>query len=172
MAGEFIGVGVGPGDPELITLKAARLIKNADIVSYIEGESGQSQAKQIAEALLSEAVAHQQQYPVLMPMCEDRSMANQVYDQAANDIRQALENNKTVVFLCEGDPLFFGSFGYLLERLQPYAGCQVVPGISSVNAAASVLQLPLTMLKESFVVMSGRHSDSRWFGSVIRFWHH
>ncbi len=66
-----------------------------------------------------------------------------------------------MVFLCEGDPLFFGSFSYLLERLQDQYACHVVPGISSVNAAASALVKPLTMLTESFVVMSGRHSDQQ-----------
>jgi precorrin-2/cobalt-factor-2 C20-methyltransferase len=154
---KFIGVGVGPGDPELITLKAARYIQQADVISYIANESGESQARHIArDVLVSDRSI--EELPVLMPMSEDRSIANQVYDAAAADIAKAVAAGKTVVFLCEGDPLFFGSFAYLLERLQATVSCEVVPGISSVNAASSALQLPLTLLKESFAVVSGRHS--------------
>lgn len=153
----FIGVGVGPGDPELVTLKAARYIEQADVISYIANDKGESQAKHIARLALQGAQGYEE-IPVLMPMCEDRSIANQAYDEAALKISAAITAGKKVVFLCEGDPLFFGSFAYLLERLQPQFSCEVVPGISSVHAAASALQLPLTMLKESFAVVSGRHS--------------
>ena len=159
MAAKFIGVGVGPGDPELITLKAFRYIQHADVISYIANEKGESQAKKIATEALSSIVGKYEEIPLFMPMCDDRSVANAVYDKAASDIRAALSANKMVVFLCEGDPLFFGSFAYLLERLQNDIECEVVPGISSVHAASSALQLPLTMLKESFSVVSGRHSE-------------
>ena len=159
MAAKFIGVGVGPGDPELITLKAFRYIQHADVISYIANEKGESQAKKIATEALSSIVRKYEEIPLCMPMCDDRRIANAVYDKAANDIRAALSENKRVVFLCEGDPLFFGSFAYLLERLQHDIECEVVPGISSVHAASSALQLPLTMLKESFSVVSGRHSE-------------
>jgi precorrin-2/cobalt-factor-2 C20-methyltransferase len=159
MTAKFIGVGVGPGDPELITLKALRYIQQADVISYIANEKGESQAKEIARLALESIADDYEEIVLFMPMSDDRSVANRVYDKAANEIRAALKDNKNVVFLCEGDPLFFGSFGYLLERLQVDLECEVVPGISSVHAASSALQLPLTMLKESFAVVSGRHSE-------------
>ncbi|KZZ73300.1 hypothetical protein A3766_20240, partial [Oleiphilus sp. HI0132] len=96
-----------------------------------------------------------------MPMSKDRTLANHAYDSGAVRIKAALDAGQDVAFLCEGDPLFFGSFAYLLERLQDDYPCQVIPGISSVNAAASAMMQPLTMLKESFVVVSGRHQDSQ-----------
>ena len=157
--GQFMGVGVGPGDPELITLKALRLIQRAPVVSYIANAKGHSQAKAIACEAFVDAPQAQQHIPVVMPMCDDRSIANGVYDEAAASIREQLDAGFDVVFICEGDPLFFGSFAYLLERLEDDYRTEVVPGISSVNASASALQLPLTMLKESFAVISGRHSD-------------
>ncbi|MGC1508566.1 precorrin-2 C(20)-methyltransferase [Ketobacter sp. MCCC 1A13808] len=160
MSALFIGVGVGPGDPELITLKAARLIGEADVISYICNEAGQSQAKNIASAVLGNPQRLQDEIPIFMPMSEDRSIANGIYDQSAVKIQAALDRNRKVVFLCEGDPLFFGSFGYLLERLKAANACLVVPGISSVQAASSALQLPLTVLTESFAVVSGRHSET------------
>jgi precorrin-2/cobalt-factor-2 C20-methyltransferase len=159
MKAQFIGVGVGPGDPELVTLKAARLIRQADVISYLANTSGQSQARQIVAELLLDAPPEQLEIAIKMPMLEAREVANKVYDQAAIDIQAAIDSGKQVVFLCEGDPLFFGSFAYLLTRLEAVNRCQVVPGISSVNAAASALARPLCLLKESFAVVSGRHSE-------------
>jgi precorrin-2/cobalt-factor-2 C20-methyltransferase len=155
---QFIGVGVGPGDPGLITLKAADYIRSADLICYIEGSEGNSQARQIASALLDEARDGQRELAILMPMSEERSAANRVYDEAACEIQQAIDADQRVVFLCEGDPLFFGSFAYLLARLA-HNRCEVVPGIGSVNAASSALRLPLAILNESCTVVTGRHPD-------------
>lgn len=156
--GRFIGVGVGPGDPELITLKALRLIQNAQVVSFLANDQGTSQAKSIAREAFSAVQHTQQEIAINMPMSTDRELANQAYDDGAKRITQALEKGLDVVFLCEGDPLFFGSFAYLLERIASEFECQVIPGVSSINAAASALRHPLTVLKESFAVVSGRHS--------------
>lgn len=157
MGAKFIGVGVGPGDPGLITLKAAKYIEQADVISYIANDQGKSQARHIAREVMANSVA--EELPVLMPMSEDRTVADKVYDKAASEIEVLVARGKRVVFLCEGDPLFFGSFAYLLERLKASLDCEVVPGVSSVMAASSALQLPLTVLKESFAVVSGRHSQ-------------
>ena len=165
MNAQFIGLGVGPGDPELITLKAHRLMQDADVVSYLANEQGSSQARDIAQHSLEGSKAGQIEIPVPMPMKNDRTGANQAYDLAADKIRAVIaEGNsqeKKVVFLCEGDPLFFGSFSYLLDRLQDEMTCAVVPGISSVHAASSALKLPLSMLKESVAIINGRHSEEK-----------
>lgn len=159
--GRFTGLGVGPGDPELITLKAARLLREADVVSYLVNADGQSQARRIAAGLLQARSVAPREIGIFMPMSTDRQQANSAYDSAAAALSECLQQGLQVVFLCEGDPLFFGSFTYLLERLQGQFSCQVVPGISSVHAAASVLQQALTLQRESFVVVSGRHSDAQ-----------
>jgi len=166
--GTFIGVGVGPGDPELITLKALRAIRKADVISYIANDKGESQAKYIAREALDEVEDGQQEIPVCMPMCNDRNIANGVYDKASAEIREQLEQGRDVVFICEGDPLFFGSFTYLLERLEDDCPCQVIPGISSINSASAALRHPLTMLKESLVVVSGRHSDEQLREALLK----
>ena len=166
-SGTFYGVGVGPGDPELLTMKAYRLIQRAPVISYLTGKNGGSQAKNIARYALAERDEKQcdekmqTDIGIHMPMSTDRTQANQEYDQGAEKIRAALRKGKDVVFLCEGDPLFFGSFAYLLERIREEFPCQVIPGISSTHAAASALLQPLTMLKESYVVVSGRHQDEK-----------
>lgn len=157
---QFIGVGVGPGDPGLITLKAAEYIKNADLVAYLEGVEGGSQARRIAANLLDEARQGQREFAIRMPMNEDRRAANAAYDEAAAGIQGAIDEGRQVVFLCEGDPLFFGSYTWLLARLA-HNRCEVVPGISSPHAAAALLRSPLTQLRESFAVVSGRHDRSQ-----------
>lgn len=157
--GRFFGIGVGPGDPELLTLKAVRLIQSAEVVCYLVNDKGESQARTIAALAFNGCRASQIEVPIVMPFATDRTLANGVYDEAAAAIRDHLDAARDVAFICEGDPLFFGSFAYLLERLEGDYACQVVPGISSVHAAASALQRPLTMLRESFAVISGRHSD-------------
>ena len=163
--GKFIGVGVGPGDPGLVTVKALRLIQNAAVISFLSNEQGDSQALTISNAALAEddrqVSPEQQQIAIPMPMLTERKLANEAYDTGAEQIRAELDKGCDVLFLCEGDPLFFGSFSYLLDRLQDDYGCEVVPGITSVNAAASRLVQPLTMLKESFAVVSGRHTDEQ-----------
>lgn len=175
--GIFYGVGVGPGDPELITLKAARIIQNADVVVYLANRHYQSQSRNIAKSLLQSSKRKQIEMPVVMPMADDPSVGDKVYDQAALEIQEFLVQGLNVVFLCEGDPLFFGSFAYLLARIQAVENrrfnCISIPGISSPHAASSALNLPLTMMKESFSVISGRHDDDviektlRDFDSVI-----
>ncbi|PIE43368.1 MAG: precorrin-2 C(20)-methyltransferase [Gammaproteobacteria bacterium] len=168
-SGIFYGVGVGPGDPDLLTIKAFNLIKTAPVVSYLVSKSHGSQAKTIARLALAErqgyfaAIPEHRQDDIAIDilMAKDRTMANTAYQRAADRIKNVLNSGQDVVFLCEGDPLFFGSFGYLLELIQDEYPCQVIPGISSVNAAASVVLQPLVMLKESCVVVSGQHQDQQ-----------
>lgn len=167
MAAVFIGTGVGPGDPNLLTVKAWRAISTAEVISYIANEHGVSQAKNIAREALAANSRAPLEIPVKVPMCEDRRIVNRVYDEAASRIKEYLQQGRQVVFLCEGDPLFFGSFAYLLERIQTGHSCQVIPGISSVHAASAALRMPLTILKESFVVVSGRHTDQQLSDALL-----
>ncbi|MCJ8313329.1 MAG: precorrin-2 C(20)-methyltransferase [Saccharospirillaceae bacterium] len=151
----FVGVGVGPGDPELMTLKAVRHIQSADVLAYLVNKEGHSQAKEIAKNFIED----QELLPILMPMADDSKVGDQVYDQASAQIQVLLDQDKKVAFLCEGDPLFYASFTYLLSRLE-HNSTIVVPGISSPQSAACALQHPLTMLTESYCVITGRHDET------------
>ncbi len=161
MKGVFIGVGVGPGDPELLTLKAYRAIQNADVICYLENEAGQSQARDIAVEALTSPIKEQRHLGVRFSMSRAREAANLAYDKVITQIHEQLTLGKTVAFLCEGDPLFFGSFTYLLARLDSQYDSQVIPGIPAFIAATAQLQKPLTILKQSFAVVTGRHSDEK-----------
>ena len=166
MTGVFYGVGVGPGDPELITLKAARLIGQSDVISYLcnnadSNKPKHSQSKAIAQSLIEERAKPAVEISIPMPYKHDRTAANRAYDQAADTIKSALSQGQDVVFLCEGDPLFFGSYAYLQERLCENFTCIAIPGISSPNAASAVAGIPLVMQKENYAVLSGRLSDEK-----------
>lgn len=158
MSGTLYGVGIGPGDPELITLKAARLIEQSPVVCYIQNLSGESLARRIAAPHLDKG---QRELPIAFKMSKDRRQINQAYDQAANIIAETLTNGEDVTMLCEGDPLFFGSFNYVLERLGSQFNVEVVPGINSVQAVAAVTQAPLIMLDQTLAVVSARNNDNQ-----------
>ncbi len=118
----LFGVGVGPGDPELITLKAARLIRDADVVAYHSGTAGRSIARTIAGDLVREdAIEELLIYPVTIgttdhPLGYTGAVA-EFYDESAERLGKHLDAGRTVVVLAEGDPLFYSSYMYLHDRL-------------------------------------------------------
>jgi len=158
--GVFYGVGVGPGDPELMTMKAVRLIQQCDLVTYLSSENGNSMARTIAASALKDRIRPgQQEQAIVMPMCESREVANSVYDEASRLIAGHLDKGEQVVFLCQGDPFFFGSFSYLYDRLADNYQVEIVPGISSINASAALCGKPLGLLAENIAIISGRRGS-------------
>ena len=140
MSGILYGIGVGPGDPELITLKAHRILKSCNVVAYPAPDDGESFARSIVTEYLS---PEQTEIPIVIPMRVERFPASNVYDEKAKEIATHLSAGEDVVVLCEGDPFFYGSFMYLFERLSSDFTCEIVPGISSLMASAAALQRPL-----------------------------
>lgn len=158
--GVLYGVGVGPGDPMLLTLKADDVIGQADVIAYIANDSGYSLAKSIAQNSINKKVSSSfEELSITLTMSTDRTAINQMYDNATASIAVHLEQGKSVAFLCEGDPMFFGSFAYLLARLAEQHDIQVIPGICSVHAAAAACKVPLGLLTERIAIFSGRHSN-------------
>jgi len=148
--GTFYGIGVGPGDPELLTLKAARIIGQAAVVAYPINGSGDSLARSIAGDVIS---GDSHELPIHIPMCTDRQPAAEVYDDAALTIADHLEAGKDVAFLCEGDPFFYSSFMYLFSRVAKSHSTIVVPGITSLTACAAALGRPLAARNERLTVL-------------------
>lgn len=152
MNGLLYGVGLGPGDPELMTLKAARLIGGADVIAYPTLEGGDSFARAIAADLIEDGT---EEIAISIPMSVKREPAQAAYDAGAAAIAEQLEAGKDVVVLCEGDPFFYGSFMYLFSRLSDRFDCEVVPGVTSVTACAAALQSPLTARNEVLTIIPG-----------------
>jgi len=140
MSGTLYGLGVGPGDPELITLKALRILQRVKVVAWPAPDDGVSFARSIVAQYIS---ADQLEIPIIVPMKVERHPAKEVYDQAAKRIASHLDSGSDVAVLCEGDPFFYGSFMYLFERLESAFNCEIVPGISSMMASATVIKRPL-----------------------------
>jgi len=140
MSGRLYGLGVGPGDPDLITVKALRLLRAAPVIAYPAPEKGDSLARAIVAGLLP---GGQSEIILRMPMVAERFPAQEVYGSAAEEIGGHLVAGRDVAVLCEGDPFFYGSFMYLFARLAERFPVEVVPGVSSLTACAAVLGAPL-----------------------------
>jgi len=152
MNGTLYGVGLGPGDPELITLKAARLIEAARVVAYPTLAGGESFARSIAECLISE---NAREIRMDVPMTTEREPAQTAYDAGAAEIAEVLETGEDVVCLCEGDPFFYGSFMYLFARLSERFDVGIIPGVTSVTACAAEARMPLAARNERLTILPG-----------------
>jgi len=150
MSGKIYGVGVGPGDPELLTLKAHRLIVAADVIAYPAPDNGDSFARRIVADYIT---AGTREIPMVVPMRTERFPAQDVYDAGAAEILAAVRAGQNVVVLCEGDPFFYGSFMYLFARLSGDVEIEVVPGVSSLGAVAAAAQTPLCAREETLSVL-------------------
>ncbi|MCW2738494.1 precorrin-2 C(20)-methyltransferase [Nocardioides sp.] len=158
--GRLYGVGLGPGDPELITRKAARLIESADVIAFHAGVGKQSNARTIAASLIPPtAIEEELRYPVTTgetahPGGYAGAMA-EFYESCADRLAAHLVEGRTVVVLAEGDPLFYGSFMYLHDRLSPRFETEVVPGVPAFAAATAVLASPLVRQTDVLTVLPG-----------------
>ncbi len=150
MSGTLYGLGIGPGDPELITLKALRHLRAAPVVAYPAPETGDSLARQIVAPHLP---GGQREIPIRMPMVAARFPAREVYDRAAVEIGRELAAGHDVAVLCEGDPFFYGSFMYLFGRMAERYPVEVIPGVSSLTACAAVLGAPLVARNDVLTVV-------------------
>lgn len=140
MSGTLYGLGVGPGDPELLTLKAVRIIAASPVIAYPAPDTGDSLARAIAAPHIPEG---RQEIVIRTPMVAGNFPANDVYDRYAAEISTCLTDGQDVAVLCEGDPFLFGSFMYLYERLAGQHRVEVVPGVSSLGACAAAAGAPL-----------------------------
>lgn len=156
MTGILYGVGLGPGDAELMTRKAARLISTAKVVAYPTLAGGDSFARSIAADLIGDDV---QEIVINVPMKVERGPAQAAYDLAASEITAILETGLDVVVLCEGDPFFYGSFMYIYARLKERFQTKIVPGITAMTASAAALGLPLAARNEMLSVVPGPLPD-------------
>jgi precorrin-2/cobalt-factor-2 C20-methyltransferase len=155
MTGTLYGIGVGPGDPELMTVKAVRILQSVPVIAYPAADDGDSSARQIAAQFLPDEAI---EIAIRVPMRPGR-MPVEVYDEAAREIATHLAEDRDVAVLCEGDPFFYGSFMYLHDRLAATWPCQVVPGVSSLTACAAATARPLVRRNDTLIVLPATLSD-------------
>ncbi len=152
--GTLYGISVGSGDPELITLKGLRILKQVPVVAFPAGVHGKpGMAQQIVEEWLT---SHQVQLALTFPYVQDMVMLTQAWQVAAEQVWQYLQIGQDVAFVCEGDVSFYSTFTYLaqmLQHLHPESVVQTVPGVCSPMAAASALGTPLTVRDQRLAVL-------------------
>jgi precorrin-2 C20-methyltransferase/precorrin-3B C17-methyltransferase len=160
MTGILYGVGLGPGDPELVTVKAARIISTADVVAYHSARHGRSIARGIAEPYLRDGqIEEHLVYPVTTETTEHpggyAGAMEDFYREAAERIAAHLEAGRDVALLAEGDPLFYSSYMHMHTRLTERFSAVIIPGVTSVSAASAAIATPLVTGDEVLSVLPG-----------------
>ncbi|MGV9379508.1 precorrin-3B C(17)-methyltransferase [Nonomuraea sp. NPDC003707] len=160
MTGRLYGVGLGPGDPELVTVKTARLIGEADVIAYHAARHGRSIARSIALPYMKEGqIEELLLYPLTTETTDHpggyQGALDDFYADCAERLAAHLDAGRTVVVLSEGDPLFYGSYMHMHKRLAHRYPTEVVPGVTSVSAASAVLGRPLVERDEVLTVLPG-----------------
>ncbi len=156
--GTLHGVGVGPGDPELMTLRAWKLISGAQVIAYLAANGKDSTARDIAKPFIPATARH---VVIDMPMRVEREPGEMAYDKGAADIAAHLDEGRDVVMLCEGDPFFYGSFMYIFARLTKQYPCSVIPGVTSMTASAAAIRRPLSARNEVVKVLPATLPEDR-----------
>jgi precorrin-2/cobalt-factor-2 C20-methyltransferase len=158
MSGRLVGVGVGPGDPELLTLKAARTLAEADVVAHFAKAGNASNARRIVAQHLRPGM---QELPLLYPVTTEMPTGSReyrvaicaFYDDSAASVSQHLDEGRTVAVLSEGDPLFYGSYMHLHVRLAPHYRVEVIPGVTGMSGCWSLTGTPIAQGDDVFVVL-------------------
>ena len=160
-AGTLYGIGVGPGDPQLITLKALQLLQSAPVVAWPAPETGASLTREIVAPHLAARRQPCEEIALRMPIQAERFPAQEAYDRAERLLGAHLRAGRDVVVLCEGDPFLYGSFMYLFARMAPAFRVEVVAGVSSIHACAAALGRPLGARDDRVCILPASLPEAR-----------
>ncbi len=163
-AARLIGVGVGPGDPELLTLKAVRALEQADVIAHFAKAGHASNARAIVAGHLKPNVV---ELPLLFPVTTEIpknapaycSKIKEFYDGCAGAIAAYLDTGRSVAVLCEGDPLFYGSYMHLQARLAARYPTDVIAGVTGMSGSWSAVGMPIAQGNDVFTVLPGTLSE-------------
>jgi precorrin-2/cobalt-factor-2 C20-methyltransferase len=160
--GTLYGIGVGPGDPDLITMKAVKILKKVDVIFAAASSKNQhSQAVNIAKSYIPETT----EIAMLpFPMTQDKSVAQKAWDEHARNIIALLEQGQDAAFVTLGDSMIYATYGYILQsvqRLAPHLNIVSIPGVTSFQAAAARLNRTLVEGEESLLLLSGVNGGDR-----------
>ncbi|MFF8950741.1 precorrin-2 C(20)-methyltransferase [Streptomyces sp. NPDC014940] len=160
MSGKLYGVGLGPGDPSLMTVRAVEVIAEADVVAYHSARHGRSIARSIAaQHIRADHIEEALVYPVTTETTDHpggyKGAMEEFYAEASARLASHLDAGRTVAVLAEGDPLFYGSYMHMHKRLVDRYDTEVIPGVTSVSAAAARLGAPLAEGEEVLTILPG-----------------
>ncbi len=168
--GRFYGIGLGPGDPDLITVKARRLLRRCSVLCMPRGREN---TEGLAISLLKKfkTVGSQETIPLSFPMTTDEKRLGDAWNDAASAIAAKLKEGKDVAFLTEGDPMLYSTFIHVLrslKRLYPEATVETVPGVSSITAAAARSLTPLGAGDETLLIVPAVNDEAYLEGTLDR----
>lgn len=160
MPGTLYGIGLGPGDPELVTVKAARLIGEADVIAFHSARHGRSISRAVADPYMRDGQLEEHLvYPVTTETVDHpggyQGAIDDFYTEAAATLAAHLEAGRTVALLAAGDPLFYSSYMHMHKRLCARFHAEVIPGVTSISAASAALGVPLVERDEVLTVLPG-----------------
>ena len=158
--GKIYGLGLGPGDPELMSVKTHRLLTNAKHVAFFRKKGRTGQARKMVDGLIPEgAVEFPMEYPVTteIPVSDPRynELLSAFYAEVSAHLRSLAESGEDVVVLCEGDPFFYGSFMHLYTRLDHLIDVEVIPAITGMSGAWTATGAPITWGDDVLTVLMG-----------------
>lgn len=164
-SGRLIGVGTGPGDPELLTIKATKAIESADVIAYFAKQGRAGNGRSIVQHLISERT---ELLPLYYPVTTEidkveasyKSQITAFYDASAAAVATHIEAGRTVAVLSEGDPLFYGSYMHLHVRLAHHYQTEVIPGITAMSGCWSVAGMPIVQGDDVLSVFPGTMAEA------------
>ena len=173
MSGVIYGVGLGPGDPDLMSVKADRLLRNAKHVAFFRKKGRAGRARNIVEGILhADVVEFPMEYPVTTEIPLDDPRYNEIlsgfYAEVTAHLCALASSGEDVVVLCEGDPFFYGSFMHLYERLKGSCDVQVVPAITGMSAAWTATGAPITWGDDVLSVVMGTLGEDALADAMTR----
>jgi len=168
---KLIGVGLGPGDPELVTVKAARLLKSATHIAYFAKSGRNSHAKKIASTYLQPDVT---ELPLLYPITTEISFVEtaytdrlaQFYEESAQAIKSLLSSGQDVTLLCEGDPLLYGSFMHMFMRIKDAFDVEICAGLSGMSGCFAAAKQPMTWGDDILTILPATLSEEKLISSL------
>ena len=171
MKGIIFGIGLGPGDPELLSLKAYNLIKKNKDIFFFRKKNSTGKVSQIAKKFYQKkTVEHVMEFPVTTEISfsskEYKTLLSDFYDECCQRIKLITSDKNNAIVLCEGDPFFYGSFMHLYERLKETEEIQVIPGISGMIAAWNATKIPITWGDDVLTVVMGTMDEKKIVKSI------
>ena len=171
MKGIIFGIGLGPGDPELLSLKAYNLIKKNKDIFFFRKKNSTGKVSQIAKKFhQKKTVEHVMEFPVTTEISfsskEYKTLLSDFYDECCRRIKLITNDKKNVIVLCEGDPFFYGSFMHLYERLKDTEEIEIISGISGMTAAWNATKIPITWGDDVLTVVMGTMDENKIFKNI------
>ena len=164
--GKIYGIGLGPGDPELITLKSANLIKSSEHIFFFKKKNGESRAYNIVKNIIREdAFKISLEFPVTTEIDstkkEYKDTIKSFYEQCVIKIDNILKKSFDICLLCEGDPFFYGSFIHIFQRLKKRYDIKIIPGVTGMSGAWSASKLPMVSGNEIMTILMGTLDEQK-----------